>query len=136
MRKIDLARLLNHVLRLHILVRRLVLGVKWAVLTHVSVLDSHKPLVAVCGIPFIEFLNGALWHRDLVYTLASDSLWRTNLDVNLGAHGSEVVIEQLFAAQRMMRVKLIERLQVALVASGNDLRQDVCLLSSIRFWLQ
>ena len=121
LRYVDFAWLLNHVLRSEVLVRRLVLRIERAIHAHVSMLDSHESLVAVLGIPLIKLINGALINGDFIYLLAMLNCGRCDLDVDFGAHRTEVVIKELLAAQGMIRVEHVERLHVALIPTSNNL---------------
>ena len=66
---IQFAGFLKDFLWLQVLFWRDVLGVKWTVITHVSVLDALELLVAVLRIFLIKFVKETLFNRYFVFLL-------------------------------------------------------------------
>ena len=129
--QIDLAGLIDHIIRSDVLVRRLVLRIKRTCLAHIPVLNPHQALITVFCIFLFESVEDTLVYSDLIFPLASHYLRCTYLNVYLGANWSEAIVKFLLPAKRMVRIEDIEGFQVELITSSEHFGQKVTLLTSL-----
>lgn len=85
-------------------------------------LGAHIFLVAVLCISDFKVVENFLLHCDSVTAFSCLDLFSSNLQINFGTKWSKVLIESLFAAQRMVWIEDVEGLTVDLVATGDHLR--------------
>ena len=82
---------------------------------------SHLFLITVLCIGFIKLVQEALISSHLSYFLLPFDCRSRDLNVDFGAQWTEVGIETLFATNRMMWIKQVERLKEELVPAAGHL---------------
>ena len=87
-------------------------------------LEAHVFLVAVLCIGDFKVVENFLLNCDFVTAFFRLDFFSSDLQVDLRPKWSKVLIESLFATQRMVWIKDVEGFNVDLVTTGNHLRDS------------
>ena len=90
------------------MIRRLVLGVKRAVITDISMLKSHFLLVTVLRILLIKFINHALFDRHFIYSLFPGGFGCIDFDINLGSDRAKIWVKALPTPHGMVWIEYVK----------------------------
>ena len=118
---VNLARLLHDDVRSYMLLGWDVFWMKGILGPNIASLVTHFLLIAVLGVRHLKVVQNLLINDDFVAEFAPLNLFSRNLQINFGAKRPEVFIEALLAAEGALRVEVVERLHVSLVAPGHNL---------------
>ena len=123
-------------LRNEILVRRDVIYMEGIRRAHVPVLVPHGILVAVFCVCLLKVIDCLLRNRHFVVSFSDQHASVFDLQVYLGADGTEIFIETFLATERSVWVKGVKRFTVNLVTPGHHSVHDqsLSILSSRCFW--